>query len=106
MTRKFLDLDSTIPEEWTLGDDGAMVRRFQDVEPIVADVEAKRAATGGKCGLGWHIGSIPEAVAQEYARLRGIEFSDLLYNPAYADELVRLCQMQEYRKFSPTEGKA
>lgn len=104
--RKFIDTDGHIPEEWTLSDDSVTVRRFMDVEPVIEDVEAKRSQTGGKSKLGWHIGSIPETVCQEYARLRGISFTDLLYNPAYGDELVRLCQMQEYRKFSPTEGKA
>lgn len=82
------------------------VQRSQDVQAVADDVAAKHAQTLGKCDLGWHIGSIPVAVMQEYATARGIaNFWDLC-TPAYADELMSLCQNSDYRKFSPTGGRA
>lgn len=106
MVRRFIDTDGVIPEEWTLTDTEATVRQFMDVEPVIERVARQRAETGGRCALGYNVGSVPYPVAMHYARTRGIEVSDLLFNPAYGSELVALCQAREYRKFSPSEGKA
>lgn len=82
------------------------VQHSQDVQAVVDDVAAKHSQTLGKSELGWHIGSIPVTVLEGYAKARGIaNFWDLC-TPAYADELMALCQDADYRKFSPTGGRA
>lgn len=82
------------------------IQRTADLQAVADDVSAKHSQTLGKCGLGWHIGSIPVALLQQYAAARGIaNFWDLA-TPAYADELARLCTDSDYRKFSPTGGRA
>lgn len=82
------------------------IRRTQDVQAVADDVAAKHSQTLGKSELGWHIGSIPVTVLAEYAQTRGIaNFWDLC-TPAYADELMALCTNSDFRKFSPTGGRA
>jgi len=82
------------------------IQRTADVQAVADDVAAKHSQTLGKTELGWHIGSIPVALLQEYAAARGIvNFWDLC-TPAYADELMRLCTDSDFRKFSPTGGRA
>lgn len=82
------------------------VQRTADVQAVADDVAAKHSQTLGKTELGWHVGSIPVVVLQQYAHARGIQNFWDLCTPAYADELMALCQSSDYRKFSPTEGKA
>lgn len=82
------------------------IKRAVDVEAVVEDVAAKHSQTLGKSDLGWHVGSIPVVLLQEYASARGIANMWDLCTPAYADELMRLCQSSDYRKFSPTGGRA
>jgi len=82
------------------------IQRTADLQAVADDVAAKHSQTLGKTELGWHIGSIPVPLLQQYAQTRGIaNFWDLC-TPAYADELMALCQNADYRKFSPTDGKA
>jgi hypothetical protein len=82
------------------------IKRAADVEAVVDDVAAKHSQTLGKCEMGWHVGAIPLVVLQEYAHARGIANMWDLCTPAYADELMRLCTDSDYRKFSPTGGRA
>lgn len=82
------------------------IKRTADVEAVAEDVAAKHSQTLGKCDLGWHVGSIPVALMAEYAQARGIANMWDLCTPAYADELLRLCTDSDYRKFSPTGGRA
>lgn len=82
------------------------VERVVDLQSVVDDVAAKQTQTLGKTEFGWHIGSLHPVLLMKYAKARGIaNFWDLL-KPEYASEIVRLCQDSDYRKFSPTEGKA
>lgn len=82
------------------------ISRTADVQSVADDVAAKHSQTLGKTALGWHVGSIPVALLEQYAALRGIKNVWDLCTPAYADELMALCQNSDYRKFSPTGGKA
>lgn len=81
------------------------IQRSADVEVVADDVAAKHSQTLGKTTLGWHVGSIPVALMAEYAQKRGVPMWDLC-KPEYASELLRLCTDSDYRKFSPTGGKA
>lgn len=77
-----------------------------DVQVVADDVAAKHSQTLGKSELGWHVGSIPVPLLLQYAASRGISNPWDLMKPEYAGELVRLCTDADYRKFSPTGGKA
>ena len=77
-----------------------------DVQAVADDVAAKHSQTLGKSELGWHVGSIPIAVLQQYAAHRGISNMWDLCKPEYASELMRLCMDSDYRRFSPTGGRA
>lgn len=88
------------------GENTFTIKRSQDVEAVVEDVSAKHSQTLGKTTMGWHIGSIPLTVMAEYAQSRGIANMWDLCKPEYAAEMVRLCTDSDYRKFSPTGGKA
>lgn len=82
------------------------IKRTQDLSAVVEDVAAKHSQTLGKTELGWHIGEIPVTLLAEYAQVRGVANMWDLLTPAYADELMRLCTDSDYRKFSPTGGRA
>jgi hypothetical protein len=82
------------------------IARTADVQAVADDVAAKHSQTLGKCEMGWHVGSIPMVTLFEYARQRGIANPWDLMKPEYAGELMRLCTDSDYRKFSPTGGKA
>ena len=82
------------------------IQRTADITVVADDVAEKHAATLGKSAMGWHVGSIPLALLSEYAAKRGIANMWDLAKPEYAGELLRLCTDSDYRKFSPTGGKA
>lgn len=82
------------------------IKRTADVQAVADDVAEKHSQTLGKCELGWHIGSIPVPLLEAYAHSRGIANPWDLCTPAYADELMALCLDSDYRKFSPTGGRA
>jgi hypothetical protein len=82
------------------------IQRTADLQVVADDVSAKHSQTLGKTELGWHIGSIPVALLEQYAQARGIANPWDLCTPAYASELMRLCTDGDYRKFSPTGGQA
>lgn len=106
MDRRFVDEIDGVSEYLTVDGDEAIIERVFDVEPVIDDVAAKRSQTLGKTELGWHIGAIPVGILQDYATKRGIPNMWDLCKPEYAGELLALCQDSDYRKFSPTDGKA
>jgi hypothetical protein len=82
------------------------IHRTADITVVADDVAAKHSQTLGKTELGWHIGAIPVALLEQYAAMRGIANPWDLCTPAYADELLALCTNSDFRKFSPTGGRA
>lgn len=87
-------------------EDSFTIQRTADLQVVADDVAEKHSATLGKSDMGWHIGSIHFSVLEAYAKARGIQNPWDLCTPAYADELVALCTDSDYRKFSPTGGRA
>ena len=108
MTARFVDDSGILPETWEFDAQGNLssVKVEMDVEGLMKRIEAKAKDTAGKGDFGWHVAELPVPVILEYAKLRGIPAEDLLYNQAYADELIKLATHRDYRAFSPTEGKA
>ena len=108
MTIRFVDDSGVVPETWEFDARGDLssIKLSADVAPVMQAVEAERSLNGGKNGLGWHIATLHMVHVVEHAHARGISADDLLYNPAYGDELLRLCMSRDLRKFSPTEGRA
>lgn len=82
------------------------IERVSDLQVVADDVAIKHSMTGGKTELGWHIGSIPTHLLESYAQKRGIPNMWDLCKPEYAAELMQLCTDSDYRKFSPTGGRA
>jgi hypothetical protein len=82
------------------------IHRTADITAVADDVAAKHSQTLGKTELGWHIGAIPVSLLEQYAQMRGIANPWDLCTPAYADELLALCTNADFRKFSPTGGRA
>ena len=87
-------------------EDQFTIHRTADVQVVADDVAEKHAHSLGKSALGWHVGSIPLALLEQYAHQRGIKNPYDLCKPEYAGELIKLCTDADYRKFSPTGGKA
>ena len=108
MTYRFVDNSTVVPETWEFDAAGDLssIKLSADVQPVIGMVDHKRELNGGKSELGWHVATLHMVHVVEHAHARGISPSDLLYNPAYGDELMRLCRSRDLRKFSPTEGRA
>lgn len=106
--KKIIDVADGVTETFHYDDmtDQFGIEYTADIEAVADDVAIKHSATLGKSALGWHIGSIPLPLLQQYAASRGISNFWDLCKPEYAGEIVRLCQDSDYRKFSPTGGKA
>ncbi len=82
------------------------IERTQDVEPTLDAVAAEHSATGGKSDGLWHVGSVPMVILVDYAKKRGLPDHWALLRPEYASELMALVTGRDFRRFSPTEGKA
>ena len=98
--------DGVITETWTFEGDNVSVERSLDIEPVLESVAEIASNTGGKSALGYHVGRIDHITAANYAKARGIALRDLIYHPGYSAELLALCKSRDFRKLSPTEGKA
>lgn len=80
-----------------------IVRRSQDVEPILDHVAAKASISDGKGNTFWHVAETPITVAIEWAQARGIPWEEFVYTNRHADEWNRMIMAQP--KLSPTGGK-
>lgn len=80
-----------------------IVRRSQEVDPILDHVAAKASITNGKGQTFWHVAETPITVAIEWAEARGIPWEEFVYTDRHQDEWNRMIMAQT--KLSPTGGK-
>ncbi|HET8730484.1 MAG TPA: hypothetical protein VFM34_05175 [Moraxellaceae bacterium] len=85
--------------------DTLVVRRTQDVDPVLRAVRAERAATGGrsKSGEMMHAATLPMVVIEQYCNANNLTFQEWMNNPEHARRMLNDPALAAFRVW---EGRA
>lgn len=88
-----------------LQDDTLVVKRTQDVDPVLRAVRAERAATGGrnKAGDMMHAARLPMIVIEQYCNANNLTFQEWMNNPEHARRMLNDPALAAFRVW---EGRA
>ncbi|MEN6305446.1 MAG: hypothetical protein ABFD96_22170 [Armatimonadia bacterium] len=88
-----------------LSGDTLVVKRSQDVDPVLRAVREERAATGGRSRSGdmMHAASLPMIVIEQYCNANGLTFQEWMNNPEHARRMLNDPALAAFRVW---EGRA
>lgn len=88
-----------------LSGDTLVVKRIQDVDPVLRAVREERAATGGRSRSGdmMHAASLPMIVIEQYCNANGLTFQEWMNNPEHARRMLNDPALAAFRVW---EGRA
>lgn len=100
--------ETTVIEDRTDGGVDMRVSYSYDAEPTLKAVHNSHMETGGKSKTNelWHIGEIPVVLLMDMARRFGLDNYLELTKPEFMPYVVALCRDGDFRRLSPTGGKA
>jgi hypothetical protein len=86
-------------------DDTLVVKRTQDVDPVLRAVRAERAATGGRSKSGelMHAATLPMVVIEQYCNANNLTFQEWMNNPEHARRMLNDPALAAFRVW---EGRA
>lgn len=85
--------------------DTLVVKRVQDVDPILRAVKTERHATGGrsKSGEMMHAATLPMIVIEQYCNANNLTFQEWMSNPEHARRMLNDPALSAFRVW---EGRA
>lgn len=81
-------------------EDRLIIKRTEDLTPVVEDVKAMRESPRYVEGMGYLAARVPLIIIELYAKARGIAFQDALDN-----HMLDILRSPEYSAFRVWQGK-
>lgn len=85
--------------------DTLVVKRIQDVDPVLRAVRAERATSGGRSKSGdmMHAATLPMVVIEQYCNANNLTFQEWMANPEHARRMLNDPALAAFRVW---EGRA
>lgn len=81
-----------------------IIHRTQDFEPVILEAKRHREISDGrgKTSLGYHVGTIPALIVEQYMKFAGITYHEFMIDRTH---IHRIMNNPDYKKFRVFEGR-